>query len=248
MVHWGSELAARAGDRAAVGVAHVRDRLRRGRRRARRSHSGTDRREREVYLLSALSDASVKLREGLVDVKRLERVGDDGLELWMPVMKAAFPLSGEEAAAVLAELSASAPTVGRTEYAARGLRERVGCARSELARRLGAEATYALPRRRVHGRVDRHRHRCGRDPHHRDRITRSRARIGDRRPARARWPRKRQHGPRTQAPGRVRRPPERGDRCRHELSEVLCGGAPNRRNDADDRRPGRRHTARRRSR
>ena len=73
----------------------------------------------EVYLLSALSDASVKLREGLVDVKRLERVGDDGLELWMPVMKAAFPLAAEEAATVLSALSASAPTVGRTEYAAR---------------------------------------------------------------------------------------------------------------------------------
>ena len=46
MVHWGSEFAARAGDRAAVGVAHVRDRLRRGRHRARGSHSGTDRSER----------------------------------------------------------------------------------------------------------------------------------------------------------------------------------------------------------
>ena len=70
----------------------------------------------EVYLLSAQSDASVKLREGLVDVKRLDRVSDDGFELWMPVLKSAFPLSSEDAAVVLAALAANAPNFSRGEY------------------------------------------------------------------------------------------------------------------------------------
>ena len=39
----------------------------------------------EVYLLSRASDASVKVRDGLMDVKRLERTNDDGLEQWKPV-------------------------------------------------------------------------------------------------------------------------------------------------------------------
>jgi exopolyphosphatase/guanosine-5'-triphosphate,3'-diphosphate pyrophosphatase len=47
----------------------------------------------EIYLLSLATDASVKARGGLLDVKRLERVSEDGLELWRPVMKARFPLS-----------------------------------------------------------------------------------------------------------------------------------------------------------
>ena len=47
----------------------------------------------EVYLLSLASDASVKIRDGLMDVKQLEHVNDDGLEQWRPIMKAAFPLS-----------------------------------------------------------------------------------------------------------------------------------------------------------
>ncbi len=47
----------------------------------------------EVYLLSRASDASVKVRDGLMDVKRLERVNDDGLEQWKPVMKASYPLA-----------------------------------------------------------------------------------------------------------------------------------------------------------
>jgi hypothetical protein len=41
----------------------------------------------EIYLLSPRADDAVKLRAGLMDVKRLERVGDDGLELWTPAWR-----------------------------------------------------------------------------------------------------------------------------------------------------------------
>ena len=63
----------------------------------------------ETYLLSAESRDAVKVRAGLMDVKHLERVGADGLELWKPVMKAALPISAADALAVLAALGVRAP-------------------------------------------------------------------------------------------------------------------------------------------
>ena len=47
----------------------------------------------EMYVLGLRSEASVKVRDGVMDVKRLEQVDDHGLEQWRPVMKAAFPLA-----------------------------------------------------------------------------------------------------------------------------------------------------------
>ncbi len=69
----------------------------------------------ELYFLSTHSDASVKVRDGLMDVKHLLRVNDDGLELWTPVLKAGFPLSRDDAAAVLTTLGV-AGSLGRESY------------------------------------------------------------------------------------------------------------------------------------
>jgi exopolyphosphatase / guanosine-5'-triphosphate,3'-diphosphate pyrophosphatase len=70
----------------------------------------------EVYLLSLDSDASVKVRDGLMDVKVLEHVNDDGLEQWRPVMKASFPLAAADVSPLLATLGAEAPTLERETY------------------------------------------------------------------------------------------------------------------------------------
>lgn len=70
----------------------------------------------ELYLLSAESDASVKVRDGLMDVKRLEAVNEDGLEQWRPVMKAAFPLGPDDVRFVLDTLHAPAPSGRLAEY------------------------------------------------------------------------------------------------------------------------------------
>jgi exopolyphosphatase/guanosine-5'-triphosphate,3'-diphosphate pyrophosphatase len=70
----------------------------------------------ELYLLSLESDASVKVRDGLMDVKHLERVNEDGLEQWIPVIKAAFPLPAAQVGAVLATLRVTVPSLGRTAY------------------------------------------------------------------------------------------------------------------------------------
>jgi exopolyphosphatase/guanosine-5'-triphosphate,3'-diphosphate pyrophosphatase len=64
----------------------------------------------DVYLLSANDEATVKLRDEVMDVKRLERVDDEGLEQWLPVLKASFPLSTEDAGSVFEALGANAPT------------------------------------------------------------------------------------------------------------------------------------------
>jgi exopolyphosphatase/guanosine-5'-triphosphate,3'-diphosphate pyrophosphatase len=70
----------------------------------------------EVYILSLDSDASVKVRDGLMDVKHLERVNDDGLEQWRPVMKAAFPLSPAAVGTVLEYLATAVPPLPRAAY------------------------------------------------------------------------------------------------------------------------------------
>ena len=68
----------------------------------------------EMYVLGLRSEASVKVRDGLMDVKRLEHVGDHGLEQWRPVMKAAFPLAQADVVRVIEALGASsAELLGR---------------------------------------------------------------------------------------------------------------------------------------
>ena len=70
----------------------------------------------ETYLLSTRSDASVKVRDGLMDVKRLEAVDDNGLEQWKPVIKAEFPLPAAGVQDVLAALGATATPLERPTY------------------------------------------------------------------------------------------------------------------------------------
>jgi exopolyphosphatase/guanosine-5'-triphosphate,3'-diphosphate pyrophosphatase len=70
----------------------------------------------ETYLLSLESDASVKVRDGLMDVKRLEHVGADGLEQWRPVLKAEFPLAAADVTSLLAALGVEGAKLTRQAY------------------------------------------------------------------------------------------------------------------------------------
>jgi exopolyphosphatase / guanosine-5'-triphosphate,3'-diphosphate pyrophosphatase len=71
----------------------------------------------ELYLLSAEGTDTVKVRDELMDVKHLEHVNEDGLEQWIPVMKAAFPLPAAVVDSVLAALLVGSPTPHtRTTY------------------------------------------------------------------------------------------------------------------------------------
>jgi exopolyphosphatase / guanosine-5'-triphosphate,3'-diphosphate pyrophosphatase len=58
----------------------------------------------EIYVLSTQGDASVKVRDELMDVKHLEATNDDGLEQWIPVLKEGFPLAATEAATLFEAL------------------------------------------------------------------------------------------------------------------------------------------------
>jgi exopolyphosphatase/guanosine-5'-triphosphate,3'-diphosphate pyrophosphatase len=70
----------------------------------------------EIYLLSRRSDASVKVRGGLMDVKELQQVDEEGLQQWKPVLKAGEPLTADDARTVLSALRADSPPQIRDAY------------------------------------------------------------------------------------------------------------------------------------
>lgn len=63
----------------------------------------------EIYLTSASAAGNPKIRDDKIDIKTLQRVNDDGLEQWQPVLKASFPLSVEQLAQVYRALNLAAP-------------------------------------------------------------------------------------------------------------------------------------------
>jgi len=83
-----------------------------GRLTPQRVHEST-----EVYLLSVGESDVVKVRDELMDVKHLVSVDADGLEQWVPVMKAGFPLSVADVGTVLEALGVEPPPhLVRTAY------------------------------------------------------------------------------------------------------------------------------------
>ena len=80
----------------------------------------------DLYLLFRDGDATVKVRNGLLDVKGLLAVDDNGLEQWVPVAKHAFPVSRADLAAALARLQVVAPPrLDRETYTAEELLDEV---------------------------------------------------------------------------------------------------------------------------
>ncbi len=70
----------------------------------------------ELYLLSGADDGdTVKVRAELMDVKRLVEVNADGLEQWVPVLKAAFPLSPDDVGTVCEALRVPSPALTRQQ-------------------------------------------------------------------------------------------------------------------------------------
>ncbi len=69
----------------------------------------------ELYLLSG-DDASAKIRDDLMDIKVLQEVNADGLEQWIPVMKAGFPLPASEVSDMFEALGLDLPQLDREAY------------------------------------------------------------------------------------------------------------------------------------
>jgi len=70
----------------------------------------------ELYLLSSVADENVKIRAGLMDVKALQQVDANGLQLWKPVMKGAFPLPAAAVAQALGALGVGPLELARAQY------------------------------------------------------------------------------------------------------------------------------------
>jgi len=72
----------------------------------------------ETYILDLTGRISqnVKIRDGVLDVKRLLQIDSEGLELWAPVLKARFPLSRKDIAAVFAPWMPPPAALTRESY------------------------------------------------------------------------------------------------------------------------------------
>ncbi|MGZ5096429.1 MAG: hypothetical protein ACXWCH_35410 [Burkholderiales bacterium] len=70
----------------------------------------------EIYLLGRSGTANVKIRDGVLDIKRLRQIDADGLELWEPVFKAHFPLGRSDLAAASAVWPLPLETLARQTY------------------------------------------------------------------------------------------------------------------------------------
>ena len=88
----------------------------------------------EIYLLSRATDrCNAKIRDGLLDVKRL--LGEScGLQQWMPILKASFPLDATALAACLSCLAIGMPAPVRSvDTADNFIREAIGASRLLVA-------------------------------------------------------------------------------------------------------------------
>lgn len=70
----------------------------------------------EDYVLCRTSEVNVKVRGGLLDVKRLETVNDDGLELWCPVSKVGFPCPASDIVAIFLVFGLPRPELPQATY------------------------------------------------------------------------------------------------------------------------------------
>jgi len=69
----------------------------------------------ELYLLSA-TDANIKVRFDLLDLKQLVEVNADGLEQWRPTMKAQFPVGVEDVGRIFEAVGRPVPPLDHDSY------------------------------------------------------------------------------------------------------------------------------------
>ncbi|HEX5215119.1 MAG TPA: hypothetical protein VFV98_06620, partial [Vicinamibacterales bacterium] len=94
------------------------------------------------------NDCNVKIRAGLLDVKVLQQVNDAGLELWTPVMKAAFPVEAAMLRDVFKAMQVATPALTRDDYTL----DQFLAAITELQSGVRAQRTRTVRPVRVHKR------------------------------------------------------------------------------------------------
>jgi exopolyphosphatase/guanosine-5'-triphosphate,3'-diphosphate pyrophosphatase len=91
-----------------------------------REHEAVDRTSTaERYVTSLASGNNVKIRNGTLDLKVLEKVNDRHLERWRPVLKSTFPITRENALAVLEGLSVPLVALPEATYALEDFLDRI---------------------------------------------------------------------------------------------------------------------------
>ncbi len=70
----------------------------------------------EIYFLSPVSSENVKVRDGLLDIKKFQLANADGLEQWKPVLKHGFPLPQAEIKSMFEVLGVPVPALTRADY------------------------------------------------------------------------------------------------------------------------------------
>ena len=70
----------------------------------------------EIYFLSPATSENVKVRDGLMDIKKFQHANADGLEQWKPVLKHGFPLPADDVKTVFEILGIAVPKLARPEY------------------------------------------------------------------------------------------------------------------------------------
>lgn len=82
----------------------------------RKHPEGKTRESAEVYILSEVSMDNTKVRDNLMDIKTLQQVNEDRLELWLPIMKGTFPLPVAEIEKVFKCFRVAVPKFTRDAY------------------------------------------------------------------------------------------------------------------------------------
>jgi len=71
---------------------------------------------REIYILSSNAGDNCKIRNSQIDIKVLERIDAQRLELWKPLLKAAFPINREIVRLLMRTLHVRKPMLLRERY------------------------------------------------------------------------------------------------------------------------------------
>jgi exopolyphosphatase/guanosine-5'-triphosphate,3'-diphosphate pyrophosphatase len=86
----------------------------------------------EIYVLDPRGTENAKIREEVLDIKRLRQIDADGLELWEPVFQARFPLSRSDLAAASAVWPLPLESLRRETYTIEQFIEEVISLRADL--------------------------------------------------------------------------------------------------------------------
>ena len=104
----------------------------------------------ETYLLSACSEDNVKVRNLHLEIKRLER-RNSGLELWIPVLRAAFPVGMRVLDRVYAAWRVREPVPRQTRYTLAELEHEIVSPAAALRAVLVTKRRTRIESRECHG-------------------------------------------------------------------------------------------------